>query len=165
MDMKSFKESLKESKVLWGIKKYASEDAHSKGETFEETEFEGNVMVNEGINELWTLVCSATGTEYDNSNAYLGVGTGTTGATATDTGLEANGVFVGMDVTYPTFGTSQKATWKATFGAAVANQAWAEFCVANGDSNGTTLLNHKISAQGTKVVDQVWELTLEITLS
>jgi len=165
MEFKEFEDSLKESKVVWGIKKYANDEAYRKGETFEETEFEGNLMVNEDINNLWTILCSAGGTKYDNTNAYLGVGTGTTSADATDTGLETAGVFVGMDSGYPTYGTSQKATWKATFTGAVANQAWNEFCVANGDSSGTTLLNHKISAQGTKVVDQVWELTLEITLS
>jgi len=159
------KEVLRESKVEWSIRKFADDDAYRHNSPFEVARFDGNVMVNEGINELWTVLCSATGTKYDNTNAYIGVGTDATTEGAAQTGLQAGGVYVGMESGYPTYGTSQKATWKASFGSAVANQAWNEFCVANGDSNGATLLNRKVSAQGTKTAGQTWELTLEITLS
>jgi len=163
--MNRLAERLKEASVMWKIEKFADADSYRAGKSFEISEFEGNVMCNEGINELWTILCSAGGTKWDNTNAYLGVGTGTTSAAAADTGIQTAGVFVGMESGYPTYGTSQKATWKASFGAAVANQAWNEFCVSNTDSNGGELLNHKISAQGTKTSGQTWELELSITLS
>jgi hypothetical protein len=165
MEYRGFEERLKESKVEWKIKKFADADAYRKGESFEESSFDGNVMLNEGLNEMWTILCSAGGTKFDNTNAYLGVGTDTTSAAATDTGLIANPVYVGMESGYPTYGTSQKATWKASFDGDTANQAWNEFTVAAGDSNGVKNLNRKVSAQGTKVSGQVWVLQLEITLS
>ena len=165
MDLHTFEERLKEAKITWGIKKFADADAYRRGESFEYNEFDGNIMLNEGINELWTLVTGTGATKFDHTNAYLGVGTSTTSAAATDTGLLGSPVYVGMDSGYPTYGTLQKAVWKATFDGDTANQAWNEFTVANGDSNGYVNLNRKVSAQGTKVAAQVWELTLQISLS
>ena len=150
--MNRLAERLKEASVMWKIEKFADADSYRAGKSFEISEFEGNVMCNEGINELWTILCSAGGTKWDNTNAYLGVGTGTTSAAAADTGIQTAGVFVGMESGYPTYGTSQKATWKASFGAAIANQAWNEFCVSNADSNGGELLNHKYLLKGQKLL-------------
>ena len=165
MNKATFTERLKEGKVTWKLDKFKSVEDFQKGKTFEHNEFEGNVMLNEGINELWTILCSAGGTEFDNSNAYLGVGTSDDSEDATHTGLQANSVYKAMEAGFPTYGTSQKATWKASFGAAEANQAWNEFTVANGNSNSDKNLNRKVSAQGIKTSGQVWELSLEITLS
>ena len=160
-------EVLREAKVAWKIKKFANDEAYAQGTTFEVSEFAGNIMLNEGINELWTLGCSSAGTLFDNSNAYLGVGDSNTAEAATQTGLQAvtNKKYKAMTVGYPTYGTSQKATWKATFGSTDANFDWEEFTVANGGSDASKNLNRKVSDQGTKVVGQTWELTLEITLS
>ena len=128
--------------------------------------FTGNVMLNEGINELWTLVCSSSGTLFDNSNAYLGVGDGTTAEDATQTGLVGtNKLYKAMDASYPTYGTSQKATWRATFEGSDANFDWQEFTVANGSDDSAKNLNRKVSDQGTKTSGQQWQLSLEITLS
>ena len=160
-------EVLREAKVAWKIRKFADDAAYAKGVVFEESEFDGNVMLNEGINELWTLGCSSSGTLFDNSNAYLGVGDSTTAAVATQTGLQAavNKKYVAMTAGYPTYGTSQKASWKSVFGSADANFDWEEFTVANGGSDAAKNLNRKVSDQGTKVAGQTWELTLEIVLS
>ena len=35
--------------------------------------FHGNCLLNEGINEVFTLICSASGTKFDNANAQTGV--------------------------------------------------------------------------------------------
>ena len=139
----------KEAKKLFGTKQF--------------TKFEKNLLLNEGINELFTLICSATGTKFDNTNAQVGTGTSSTAADPTDSSL-TSGVWKGMDVSYPTYGTSQKATWKGTYGSGDANQAWNEFSVRNGAS-ADKMLNRKVSSQGTKVVGQTWELTIEISLS
>jgi len=151
----------------WTITKYASEKDYKNRNPFEIVDFEGNILVNEGINYLLTIIAtdSKTGTPWSNANAYLIVGTGTTAASASDTQATfTNGVVKPMDAGYPTYGTNQTVTWKATFGANDANQAWNEFGVLNAATGGK-LLNRKVSAQGTKISGQVWELTLSITLS
>lgn len=153
-------------KATWRIRKFASEEDYRANKPYEISSFEGNLLLNEGINELWTILCSSGGTKFDNSNAYLGVGDSTTAESPTQTGLlGTNKFYKAMDAGYPTYGTNQKATWKATFGATEANFAWNEFTVANGNSDAAKNLNRKVSSQGTKQSGQVWELTLEITLS
>lgn len=166
MSLNEVKEKLKEAKVEWTVRKFENDKDYKKNKPFEISTFDGNIMLNEGINELWTILCSAGGTKYDNSNAYLGVGEDSTAAAATQTGLQGSSLtFKGMDAGYPTYGSSQKATWKATFGSSDANNAWNEFCIVNGNSNSAKLLNRKVSNQGTKASGQTWTITLAITLS
>jgi hypothetical protein len=163
-------------KTKWGVARFANAEDAKIGKIYAEeesqalfgcsqkTHVDGNILVNSGINEMWLLVCGGTATAYDNANAYLAVGTSTTAEAATQTTLVAESARVGMDVTYPTSGTSQKATWRATFDGATANVSWQEFAVLN-VSTGGDMMNRKVSDQGTKTSGQVWQLTLEITLS
>ena len=147
-------------------KKYSKEEALKLFGIEQKTEFEKNVLLEEGINELWTLVCSSSGTKFDNANSYLGVGDGTTAEDATQTGLQGtNKCYKAVDSGYPTYGTDKKATWKATFGENDANFDWNEFTVANGSDDSAKNLNRKVSSQGTKQSGQIWELTIEITIS
>lgn len=167
MDMSLIKEKI-EHHSLWTIRRWNTEAEWKKGsKPYKTTQFKGNVLVNTGINELWELVCAATATRFDNTNAYLGTGTSSTAEQATDTDLIGTNLFIVMDGSYPTYGTSQLAVWRSTFGSAQANQAWEEFGVANGvDPGGADiLLNRKTSSEGTKTAGQVWELTLQITLT
>lgn len=130
-------------------------------------EFAGyNLLLNEGINALWTLVAGGSETAFNNANAELGVGDSTTAAAATQTDLQAasNKLFKAMDASYPTYGTSQKITFRSTFGSSEANFAWQEFSARNGNSANKNL-NRLVSNQGTKTSGQSWQLTLEITLS
>lgn len=137
-------------KAVWKIRKFANDADYKAGRFFEEVSFDGNLLVNEGINEMWKLVCGTGGTQYNNSNARLIVGTGTGTADPSDTEATfTNGVKKAMDTSYPTYGTNQKATWKATYGPNDANQAWNEFGVLNAATSGK-LMNRKVSAQGTK---------------
>lgn len=166
MDKSKFAECLKESKVLWTIKRFASEEDFAAGKLLNKSEFEGNIMLNTGINAMWTLVTGTGATKFDAGNAILGVGDSSTGELATQTGLiGTNKLGKGMDGSFPTYGTNQYATWEATFGSSDANFAWNEFCVFNGAVNVGVALNRKVSAQGTKVSGQVWQLTIQITLS
>lgn len=153
-------------RARWMIRRWASEADYLAGkDPHSISEFEKNLLLNEGINELWTILCSSGGTKFDNTNARLGVGNSATAAAATDTALlGASTLFKAMDGGFPTFGTLQKATWRSTFQSADANFAWEEFTVDNG-ATPLKNLNRKVSAQGMKVAGQVWELTLEITLS
>jgi len=166
MDLQALIEQI-EKKSVWRLRKFACDADVAANRPYEVLEFQGNLMLNEGINELWTILCSAGGTKFDSTNAYLGVGDSSAAENATQTGLQAttNKLYKGMMATYPTYGTSQKATWKASFGSAEANFAWNEFTVANGNSDAAKNLNRKVSAQGTKTSGQTWELTFEITLS
>ena len=144
----------------WKIEKY-----DKNGKLYEVSEFDHNGLTNAGINELWTLVCGTGGTQFDNSNAYIGVGDSSTAFDATQTDLQGtNKLRKGMESGYPTYGTGQKATWKASFGGSEANWSWQEFAVFNAGSGGT-MLNRKVSDQGTKTSGQTWVVTLEISLS
>lgn len=143
-------------------------DAKEKyGDYYKGREFAGyNLLLNEGINALWTLVAGGSETPYNNANARLGVGDSTTAAAATQTGLQAatNFLFKAMDASFPTAGTAQKITFRSTFGSSEANFAWQEFSADNGNTANKNL-NRLVSAQGTKTSGQTWQLTLDITLS
>ena len=151
----------------WTITKYADQDAYARGESYETISITHNLLLNEGINAAWTLICGGGGTAFTNAAAYIGVGDDATGAAATQTGLQAavNKLYKAMDVSYPTYGTLQKATWRSTFLAAEANFAWNEITVANGNSDASTNLNRLVQAVGTKASPGVWTVSLEITLS
>lgn len=125
--------------------------------------FFGNQVTTEGMDALFTLICSSSGTKYDNTNAQCGTGTSSTAEAYTDSGLTA-AVWKGMMASFPTYGSSRKATWKSEFLSAEANQAWNEFAVRNG-AGADLLLNRKVSSQGTKSSGQVWELTLDLTFN
>lgn len=150
----------------WTIEKFINEQAHKDTKPFEVSVIEKNLALNEGINLLWTLVCGGTGTVFDATNSYLGVGDSATVEAATQTGLQAvtNKLYKAMEAGYPTFGSSQKAVWRSVFNGTEANWAWNEFTVANGDSDSAVNLNRKVSVQGTKTAGQIWTLQLEITL-
>jgi hypothetical protein len=66
-----------------------------------------------------------------------------------------------MESGYPT-STSQKATFKASFGDTEANYTWNEWVVKQGASG--KCLNRKVDALGTKS-SGTWTLEVSITLS
>lgn len=125
----------------------------------------GNLFLNEGLNELWNLVCGAAATAYNNANAQLGVGDSTTAAAATQTDLQAstNKLFKAMDASFPTSGTSQKGTFKSTYGTSDANFAWQEWSVRNGSSEAAAKnINRKVESLGTKSTG-TWTLTVDLS--
>lgn len=139
----------------------------AENEPYETLEFEGNLLLNNGINQMWLLVTGSGGTAYNSTNSYLGVGDGTTAASASQTGLQgSNRYFKGMDSGYPSV-SGTTCTWQATFGGTEANFAWNEAGVANGSNPPTTgvLLNRLVQSMGTKQSGQTWTLRLSITLS
>jgi len=129
--------------------------------------FPGNCLLNEGINELWTLVAGTGATLFNNANAYIGVGDDATAAVATQTGLIAatNKKYNPMDTSYPTYGSSQKVTHRATFASGDANFHWQEITAANGNSDASKNLNRKVQDMGTKASATSWVATQEVTLS
>jgi hypothetical protein len=126
----------------------------------------GNILLNEGINLLWTLACGGSGTPWNSANAYIGVGDGTAAEAATQTGLQGtNKAYKAMDSGYPTYGSNQQAKWQSTYGTADANFTWNEITVANGSSDTATNLNRKVQSLGTKASGTTWIAQLTITIS
>jgi hypothetical protein len=154
--------------AVWTIEKFEGDFREGPQDVrpFEVLRFRYNILLNEGINALWTLVAGTGATKFDNTNAYIGVGDSATAESASQTGLQGtNKKYNAMDGGYPTYGTSQKATWRATFASADANFAWNEITVANGNSDSAVNLNRKVQTMGTKASGTSWVATLEITLS
>jgi len=152
------------SKRIWEIRKYLNRSDYEKDKPFEVSRFEGNIILDEGANAMWTLVAGGTETAFNAANAYLGVGDSNTAESATQTGLQAttNKLYKGMVSGYPQYGTNRQIVFKSEFTESEANFAWNEFTVANGSSDTAKNINRKVSAQGTKTSGQIWTLTFTI---
>jgi hypothetical protein len=149
----------------WTITKYANDADFAAGRAYEVCPLPGNILVNAGLGLMIDLLIGAGGTVYSNANAYLGVGDSSTAEGASQTDLQAttNKVRKAMSASYPAR-SSQTVTFRAAFGSSDANHAWNEFAVFNA-STGGTMLNRKVSSQGTKASGQTWTLDLAITFS
>jgi hypothetical protein len=130
---------------------------------YEVIEGEGNCLLNTGIDEMWDLIVGDSSNHFDNTSAQIGVGDSNTAADPSQTDLQAatNKTYKGMEATYPT-STSQKATFKASFGESDANYVWNEWVVKQ--STSAKCLNRKVDALGTKS-GGTWTLEVSITLS
>lgn len=144
-------------------------------------EWEGNLLVNVGIQRLEDLLIGvASIAAYTNATARIGTGNGAGTAAAGDTDLSAsagssNRWFNAMDATFPSR-TGQTLSFKGTFASGDGNYAWNEWGIdgggaasavvgANGSST-AALLNHKTGAAlGTKVVGAIWTFTATILIS
>lgn len=165
-------------KSRWFIERFRDEEAFLRGEKSSvidadgrelpaESIIEGNLLLNEGIAVVLDLACAmASPTAFSNAAAYLGVGDSSTAAAATQTGLQAstNKAYIAMESGYPQR-SNQTVSFRSVFGSSDGNFAWAEFTVANGNSDAAANLNRVVSSQGTKASGQTWTLTLTITLS
>lgn len=160
MNRQEFTERL-ERHSKWRIEKFWEEDQENP---FEVVEWEGNLGLDAGIDEAWDLICSTGSPDaYSNANAHLFVGTSTTAASSTQTGIQAGGVAKGMLSGYPTT-ASQDAVFKSSFASGEANISWQEFCLDNSSNENKALLR-KLSNQGTKTSGQIWTLQLTVTMS
>ena len=96
------------------------------------------------------------------------MGDGTNAANATQTGLmaanNANKSWNTMANGYPAV-ANQTATWQAAFDANTANFPWQEFTIVNAANDTGDNLNRVANNQGTKVVGQVWTVSVAVTLS
>ena len=139
------------------------DEFHQLFAPYEVIEGEVNCLLNTGIDEMWDLVTGASANHYDNTNAQIGVGDSSTAADPSQTDLQAatNKTYKGMEASYPT-STSQKATFKSSFGDSDANYAWNEWVVKQSTSG--ICLNRKAESLGTKS-SGTWTLEVSITLS
>ncbi len=136
---------------------------HQLFKPYQIIEGEGNCLLNSGIDEMWDLIVGDSSNHFDNTNAQIGVGDSSTAADATQTDLQAatNKTYKGMESGYPT-STSQKATFKSSFGDSEANYIWNEWVVKQ--STSAKCLNRKVENLGTKT-SGTWTLEVSITLS
>lgn len=154
-------------KTKWTIRRYLNDEALARGEAYNVSEIDGNLLLNEGIQEAWDLIAGlGAPAAFNNANARIGVGDSAVAESAAHTGLQAaaNKLYKAMSATYPQR-AGQTVTWRAAFAGAEANFAWNEFTVANGADDNAKNLNRKVSAQGTKTAGQTWTVDLQITLS
>jgi hypothetical protein len=130
---------------------------------YEVIEGEGNCLLNSGIDEMWDLITGDSANHFNNGGAQIGVGDSNTAAAAAQTDLQAaaNKTYKAMDTGYPT-STTQKATFRASFGAGDANYTWSEWVVKQSTSG--KCLNRKVDSMGTKS-GGTWTLEVSITLS
>jgi len=156
------------SKYHEDIEPYRSreDEFHQLFKPYQVIKGEHNCLLNSGIDEMWDLITGAvSGADhiFDNAAAQIGVGDSTTAADATQTDLQAatNKTYKGMETSYPT-STSQKATFKASFGSTEANYIWNEWVVKQSTSG--KCLNRKVEPLGTKTTG-TWTLEVSITLS
>ena len=113
---------------------------------------------------MWDLIVGDSANHFNAAKATIGVGdsaTAANAATQTDLVAATNKAYVGMESNYPT-STAQKATFKASFGAAVANWVWNEWVIKQSDS--AVCLNRKVESLGTKS-GGTWTLEVAVTLS
>jgi len=144
------------------------------------TEIQGNLLLNEGIQRLQDMTMIATVVSnqvatnpWSNANAYTGVGDSNTAEAATQVELQAatNRFYKAMNATYPSR-SNQTVSFQSDFTTTEANYVWAEWTIAAsattasgaGFTNGTTNLNRKVAALGTKA-SGTWTLTAQITFS
>lgn len=105
----------------------------------------------------------ASFTRYNNANAHIGVGDGTTAFASTQTDLQgANRFRRPMDATFPTR-TANQIQYRATYAAGEANFAWQERGIFNALSGGQ-MLNRKVVSLGTKASPQQWVFTCTDTV-
>jgi hypothetical protein len=136
---------------------------HGRCEPYEVREGEGNTLLNAGIDEMWDLIAGDSANHFNNAAAQIGVGDSSTAASPSQTDLQAatNKTYKAMESGFPT-STTQKATFKSSFGAGDANYAWNEWVVKQ--STSSKCLNRKVESLGTKS-GGTWTLEVSITLS
>lgn len=149
-------------RCTWRVEKYRADEAETP---YEIVAGEGNLLMTNGANILWTALTGGAYTAYSNANAYIGVGDSSTAESAGQTDLQAasNKLRKAMDATYPTI-TGNQVIFRATFLTGDANFAWNEWGVFNASSSGT-MLNRKVASIGTKASGSTWVLTVQLTLS
>lgn len=148
----------------WRIEKYSGEI--SPENLYETAEFEGNLLLNEGITQLLNLLIGAAVTNYNNANARIGVGDSATAAAPTQTGLVAatNRFWRMMDATFPQV-SGQTVNFRSTFGSAEANFAWNEFTIVNAADDTGQNLCRRVQNMGVKASGTTWVVTVSITIS
>lgn len=122
-------------------------------------------LTNAGRDHIASDLVGGSVTEFNNANAYLGVGDSSTAFAASQTDLQAatNKLRKAMEATYPSIATNV-ITLRSLFATGDANFAWNEWGVFNASTAGT-MLNRKVESLGTKTSAQSWQFTVTLTVN
>ena len=144
-----------------------------KSEPYETKVVKGNLLLDDGMDLLLSLLTGQGGDAYTSAAAEIGVSDDDTAAVRTqdklDTTEEGNDDWQGMEDNYPTAPAENDAEdgrsvkFKSSWGADDGNFAWKSWGIRNKASSGT-ILNRKVESLGTKATG-TWTLEVEISLS
>jgi len=149
-------------KTEFKLEKFRTRKDLEENKPYEVIEGKENVMLDEGANRLWFLICGGTGTLYNNANARIGVGDSNTAEDPTQTGLlGVNQFYKGMDATYPIYGSNRQAVFRSTYAEGEANFHWYEWTVDNGAVD-LKNINRKVQDLGTKPNTEIWRFTVTL---
>jgi hypothetical protein len=124
-----------------------------------------NLSANAGLQLEADLLIAAGGTAFNNANAYIGAGNGTTAVSAAHTDLQgASKTRKAMNATFPSR-ASQTVTWKSDFATGDANYSWEEMAVFNASVAGTMLARALVSSPFTKTSSLAITATYTRTVS
>jgi len=123
-----------------------------------------NLMLNEGLDEIWDLVTEVDATNYyTNALARVGVGNSAAAVVATQTALQGGSTaFAAMEATFPLSTTTARVDFKSSFADGVGEFAWEEFTVDNGSTPNKNL-QRVLASKGTKSAGEVWTAEIRIT--
>jgi len=177
-------------KKLWylmhGLKPpmYDYERFFAENEPYEVLEHPINLVTNLGAQALWRIFvglgtssapsASNRATFFSSTNAYIGVGDGTSTPAQSDTNLTGtNRYFKAMDSGYPQAPSfdpsgSRQVMFMSTFSTTEANFAWNEVGLANADLNTNPygiLFNRARVNWGTKTSADTWTVSLVLRVS
>lgn len=134
-------------------------------------EGEGNILTIGGASALWERLIGTAVSAFNNANAYLGVGDGSTTAADTQTDLQgSNKTRKGMDSTYPqhsdstSVSSAKSIVYRSTFASGDANHVWDEWGLFNASTSGR-MLNRRAEGMGTKGSGTTWQLQVTLSLS
>ncbi|MEM3616667.1 MAG: hypothetical protein QXJ31_01985 [Candidatus Bathyarchaeia archaeon] len=130
-------------------------------------ESDHNCFLIEGMNAMWNLICgTASETQFNSANAYIGVGDGTAAESESQTGLQGtNKYYKGMATGYPkgpADAGDKKAVFRSVFASDEANFAWEEVTVANGNSDAAKNMLRIVASKGTKSSGEEWTAEVEV---
>lgn len=144
----------------WKIEKY-----DAGGMLYAVEEFAGNMLLDEGVTEMWNLIIGESSGYFNAGNTYIGIGNSAIEASSSQTGLQGSSkLYKIVDSTYPRI-NNRAFVARATFGPDEAAFAWNEFTLANGNSDNAVNLCRKVENHGVKASADTWVLSLSITLS
>ena len=122
-----------------------------------------NVMLNEGIDQIWSVLTEDSSDRYTTADARVGVGSGDAAAVATQTALVGGStVFKAMLSAFPKTNTAQRVDFKSSFASGEGEFAWEEFTVDNGVTANDNLLR-LVASKGTKSAGEIWTAEIQIT--
>lgn len=129
----------------------------------------GNLVTTAGAGKLWKLGVNQSAQQaWDATHTRIGVGSGSTAATAADTDFAGPSKWWQLIDAAGTPSTNALA-FTATHPTGQSNFAWNEYGIDTGTTSGATvtavLFNHAIVSLGTKTSAAAWAFTVTLTLS